>query len=113
LHGGRVEEFLSDGVCFEWDEAKARSNQAKHQVTFVEGATVFADPDAIYLPDPDHSDEEDRFLLVGLSRVSRISVVVSVKRGERFRIISVRKAAIQEVKVYEQRRYGEYGGRHQ
>jgi uncharacterized DUF497 family protein len=87
------ERFIFDGITFEWDADKARSNLRKQQVRFVEGATVFAGEDALMIADPDHSGEESRFALVGMSRMGRILVVVSAERGERFRIISVREAA--------------------
>jgi uncharacterized protein len=50
---------------FEWDPKKAASNAAKHQVTFDEAQTVFLDPDALLIPDPDHSATEDRFIILG------------------------------------------------
>jgi uncharacterized protein len=74
----------------------------KHEVSFGEAATVFGDADGIMIPDPDHSEEESRFLLVGRSRLRRLLVLVSVERGERVRLISARRAARKEKKVYEE-----------
>jgi uncharacterized DUF497 family protein len=100
----RDELFAFAGMLFTWSRRKAASNLRKHRVSFAESATVFADEEALMLADPDHSEEESRFLLVGASRVSRILVVVSVERGERFRIISARKADGREREQYEERR---------
>ena len=60
---------------FEWDENKAATNQQKHGVTFQEAATVFQDEDALQIFDPDHSEAEDRFILLGMSSILRILVV--------------------------------------
>jgi uncharacterized DUF497 family protein len=96
--------YIFEGTLFEWHRAKAASNLAKHGVTFAEGATVFGDEDALMIPDPDHSEEESRFILVGRSRLRRLLVVVSVERGERVRIISVRRAVRKETRQYEEGR---------
>lgn len=98
------ERFVFGGITFEWNGGNAASNLRKHQVRFSEGATVFADEDAIMIADPDHSDEESRFVLVGMSRMGRILVVVSVERDDRFRIISTRKAQRNERSEYEKGR---------
>jgi uncharacterized protein len=76
----------------------------KHGVSFGEGATVFGDVDGVMIPDPDHSEEESRFVLVGRSRLRRLLIVVSVERGERVRLISARRAGRKEKKVYEEGR---------
>ena len=60
---------------FEWDAEKASINQKKHGVTFEEAQTVFGDYDALRIFDPDHSEDEDRFILLGMSAVLRILVV--------------------------------------
>ena len=60
---------------FDWDESKNRANRRKHKVSFEEAMTVFYDEHALYMDDPDHSDEEDRFLLLGLSTKARELVV--------------------------------------
>ncbi|MGH7562937.1 MAG: BrnT family toxin [Gemmatimonadota bacterium] len=70
-------------LVFEWDSAKAEANERKHGVSFAEAATVFGDPLSAILPDPDHSEEEDRFLLLGRSSVGRILIVVATERDLR------------------------------
>ena len=65
-----------DEISFEWDLKKAASNAAKHGVTFEEAKTVFFDDDALVIPDPDHSKEEERFIIMGRSSESKILVVV-------------------------------------
>jgi hypothetical protein len=89
----------------EWDEAKNRDNVRKHKVSFGEAATVFYDERALFLEDPDHSDEEDRFLLLGLSNTLRLLVVCHCYRAddEVIRIISARKATKAEAVVYADR----------
>ncbi len=87
---------------FEWDPAKAESNVAKHGVSFDEAATAFGDPLSITIADPDHSADEDRFVLVGESYTGRLVVVVHTERGERIRVISARLATRRERLSYEQ-----------
>jgi hypothetical protein len=89
----------------EWDEAKNRDNVRKHKISFGEAATVFYDERALFLADPDHSDEEDRFLLLGLSARLRLLVVCHCYRAddEVIRIISARKATKPEAVVYADR----------
>ena len=86
----------------EWDEAKNRDNVRKHKIPFGEAATVFYDERALFLADPDHSDEEDRFLLLGLSARLRLLVVCHCYRAddEVIRIISARKATKRECGQY-------------
>lgn len=86
---------------FEWDEAKARTNQAKHNVSFSEATEVFADEYSSYVPDPDHSYGEDRYLLFGLSSKGSYIVVSFTERPETIRIISARRMTRQERKAYE------------
>ena len=87
-----------------WDPEKARINERKHKVLFQEAATVFLDPNALRMFDPDHSINEDRWVLLGLSHVFRILVVVHVERDEdTIRIVSARKATRKEHKDYEER----------
>jgi uncharacterized protein len=81
---------------FEWDEAKARRNLAKHDVSFQEAATDFGDPLAITFSDPDHSDEEDRYLTFGASSDGHFLVVSHTDRGEHTRIISARRMTRKE-----------------
>jgi len=87
---------------FEWDEKKASANLKKHGVSFEEARTVFFDEQAKLIDDPDHSDDEDRFVLMGLSSSLRIMVVCHCYRdtGNVIRIISARKATTSESKFY-------------
>ena len=85
---------------FEWDPEKAIKNQTKHGVSFQEAATVFGDPLALTFFDPDHSEEEDRFLTFGHSSDSRLLVVSHTDRDDRVRIISARRATRKERKSY-------------
>lgn len=88
---------------FEWDKAKNRSNRRKHGVSFEEARSAFLDENARAVPDPDHSDEEDRFVILGLSISLRVPVVCHCYRQEAevIRIISARKADRDEVKQYQ------------
>ena len=72
---------------FEWDPKKATTNLRKHGVPFEEATTVFGDPLAMNMPDPDHSLSEERFILLGLSHRFRLLVVAYAERGIRTRII--------------------------
>jgi len=74
-------------VEFEWDPEKAEENRRSHGVAFTEAQTVFGDPLEVTIPDPDHSDEELRFLSLGRSEVDRLLVVSYTERGSRVRII--------------------------
>jgi uncharacterized DUF497 family protein len=91
---------------FEWDLGKAAVNLRKHSVSFEEARTVFFDEDALLRPDEDHSDEEDRFLLLGLSGRLRTLVVCHCYRQEDevIRMISARRANSLERQQYEARR---------
>ena len=86
---------------FEWDVEKAKANLEKHDVTFEEAAEVFADPLMLLMPDPGHSDFEDRFIAMGMSTKRRIVVTVHTDRRDRIRIISARLATRFELKQYE------------
>lgn len=86
---------------FAWDAEKAESNQQKHGVSFEEAATVFFDPLSLTIPDPLHSDEENRFVTTGLSNKQRQLVVVHSEGDDKIRIISARLAAAGERKRYE------------
>jgi uncharacterized DUF497 family protein len=81
-------------LAFEWDDGKNTLNKRKHRISFEEALTVFADENALLLPDPDHSTEEDRFILMGFSASLRMLVVCHCYRRseEIIRIISARKA---------------------
>lgn len=91
---------------FEWDDEKAASNLSKHGVSFSEAATAFLDAYAEMTPDIDHSEEEDRFLLLATSARLRVLVVIHVARGLRLRIISARPATSHERKRYDTTRVG-------
>ena len=86
---------------FEWDPVKAESNQKKHSVSFIEAATVFFDPLSITVADPEHSSDENRFVITGLSYQRQALVVVHVDRGDRIRIVSARRATPAEKEKYE------------
>ncbi len=86
---------------FEWDPYKAEGNLQKHSVSFGEAATVFADPLALDRADPDHSENEQRFLCIGRSYVDRLLLVAYAERGDRIRIISARVAEPRERRAYE------------
>ena len=91
---------------FEWDENKAATNQQKHGITFQESATVFQDEDALQIFDPDHSEAEDRFILLGMSSILRILVVCHCYRAndDVIRIISALKATRNESSTYKRRK---------
>jgi uncharacterized protein len=86
---------------FEWNERKDRANQRKHGVSFLEATTVFGDPLAATVPDPDHSHGEPRYVTMGYSTSNRLVVVSHTEEGENFRIISAREANSHERKTYE------------
>jgi len=86
---------------FEWDEVKARQNEMKHGVTFEEGKTIFNDPYAITISDTGHSEQEDRWVDIGLSCRGRLLVIWYTERGESIRIIGCRKATKAERRSYE------------
>jgi uncharacterized protein len=90
-------------VKFEWNDEKNVANFKKHALWFEEAQTVWADPLAAEYDDPDHSDEEDRFLRVGYSVSSRVLVVVFCERqgGSGVRLISARRATPKERKDHE------------
>jgi len=87
---------------FEWNPRKAEVNLRKHDVSFNEAATIFGDELAITVADPDHSDNEDRFITIGWSNRHRLLIVSHTDRGDRIRIISARELTRAERKVYEE-----------
>ncbi|AMM24409.1 BrnT family toxin [Variovorax sp. PAMC 28711] len=89
-------------LLFEWDERKAALNARKHGVTFDEAKSVFVDERARLIDDPDHSDDEERFVLLGLSSALRLLLVCHCYRSEGnvIRIVSARKATGRESKAY-------------
>jgi uncharacterized DUF497 family protein len=92
-------------VRFEWDDAKAADNLRKHSVSFEEAVEVFYDPNAFDDYDSEHSDEEARFFIIGLSSRRLLYVVYVERAGDVMRIISARRANKIERKIYERARY--------
>jgi uncharacterized DUF497 family protein len=90
-------------IFFEWDENKNESNKKKHKISFEEAETVFYDEHAKYEDDPDHSEEEERFIILGLSKKSNLLVVCHCYRVSEtvVRIFSARKATPNERRQYE------------
>jgi uncharacterized DUF497 family protein len=86
---------------FQWDRVKASINQTKHGVSFNDAMSVFADPLSFTYPDPKHSSDEERFLIIGLSGAGQVLVVSHVFRADCVRIISARKATRKERAFYE------------
>ena len=95
---------MSD-LRFAWDAAKEAENRRKHRVSFEEAETVFSDDYALLIDDPEHSDDEDRFVLMGLSARLRTLVVVHAYQENEgiIRLISARKANSQERALYNRR----------
>jgi uncharacterized protein len=90
------------GLKFEWDPNKAARNKQKHKVSFEEATTVFADPLSATVFDPDHSDDEDRYIIVGFSERQRLLIVSYAEPDNRIRIISARELTSLEKKEYEE-----------
>ncbi len=88
-------------LSFEWDIKKAESNERKHAITFDEASTVFADPLSLTIHDPLHSEDEERFVIIGGSHKNRMLTVVHTERDDNIRIISARKATKNERSYYE------------
>ena len=86
---------------FEWDDAKADVNERKHGVSFTEAMTVFADSLSLTGFDPDHSEEEDRYITMGVSVAGRLLLVSHTDRGQKVRLISARKSSRRERRDYE------------
>jgi len=91
---------------FEWDPDKAVANDRKHGVTFAEAAAAFADPLAAIFPDPDHSEQEDREILIGYSDRARLLIVSFTERPSNLRIISARVANPTERRNHEENPIG-------
>ena len=89
---------------FEWDENKARKNLIEHKVSFNEAKTVFADPLSIMLEDEGHSQDEQRYLIIGRSIRHKLLIVSYTERDDIIRIISARKPTTHERKNYEEYR---------
>ena len=92
-------------MLFEWDPKKNRENQRRHKVSFEEAETAFADEHGLLMADPDHSEDEDRFILLGLSARLRLLVVCHTYREEDkvIRLVSARKADRSERAQYNRR----------
>jgi len=93
-------------MIFNWNETKAEANEEKHGVSFEEAATAFRDENAQLYDDEEHSGDEERFVLLGYSKISRLLIVCHCYRGKNdsiVRIISARKAEKPERKKYEER----------
>lgn len=90
------------GYIFEWDPEKAEANLSKHGVSFAEAVTAFGDPLSMNMPDPDHSEGEQRFIVLGMSDRYRLLVVSYTERPPRTRVISARLATRHEREQYEE-----------
>jgi hypothetical protein len=90
------------GYTFEWDPEKADANLQKHGVSFDEASTVFGDPLSLLMPDPDHSADEERYLVLGMSAHRKLLVVAFAERPPNTRLISARRAMPAERKRYEE-----------
>jgi uncharacterized DUF497 family protein len=93
---------LQDGPPIRLGRSKSRRQSAQHGVSFAEAATAFGDPLSLTIPDPDHSQDEDRFLLIGRSTQQHLVVVAHAERGDTIRIISARPASRRERIAYEE-----------
>ncbi len=88
-------------MVFQWDKEKAATNLVKHAVSFDEAKTVFDDPLYVDFYDPDHSDDEYRYIMIGMSLQNRLLLVAYTERGDVIRLISAREATRTERKAYE------------
>jgi uncharacterized protein len=89
-------------LSFEWDETKAESNMVKHGISFEEASTVFADPLSLTIPDPAHSQSEERFIILGNRTAESCWLWFHTERGDNIGIISARRASRRERKTYEE-----------
>ncbi len=89
------------GLKFEWDRRKSILNIKKHGVSFEDAATAFGDPLSVTIHDPKHSNDEDRFLLLGETQDKKLVVVAHTDRKDTIRLINARPATRQERKDYE------------
>ena len=88
-------------ILFEWNPKKARNNVKKHGISFDEASSVFKDTLSLTIGDPLHSQDEERLVIIGVSRKNRFLTVVHTDRGEKVRIISARKSTKSERRFYE------------
>ncbi len=91
---------MSERQRFEWDSHKAAGNAKKHAVTFDEATTVFADAEFITVVDGEHSEDEERYITIGMSDRGQLLIVAHTDRGGYVRIISARKATQKEAMFY-------------
>jgi uncharacterized protein len=91
-------------VSFEWDAQKAKNNLQKHLVDFEEARTIFDDLQLITVLDDEYSQDEDRYITIGLSSKNRILMVAHTERNDKIRIISARKATKNEEEFYQEAR---------
>jgi len=91
-------------LLFEWDKEKASTSFKKHGISFEEASTVFGDTWSITISDPLHSNDEDRFIIIGYSYKHRLVVVIHTDRGDKTRIITARLATKIERNFYDQRK---------
>ena len=89
-------------MAFEWDSNKAATNLVKHGVSFEEANTVFDDPLYVDFYDLDHSDDEHRYIMIGMPEQNRLLLVAYTERGDVIRLISAREATKAERRAYEQ-----------
>ena len=89
-------------MIFEWNPQKATLNLRRHRVSFKEAATVFNDPLSVTVHDPDHSMDENRYLLIGQSYHNRLLIVSHAEQGDHIRIISARELTLTEREAYEE-----------
>jgi hypothetical protein len=92
-------------TIFEWDESKARANLEKHKVSFDEARTIFADPFLITFVDEVHSDNEERFISIGLSESNRVLLAVHMEREENNEVVVIRIISCRKATSIERRRY--------
>ena len=91
------------GLTFEWDNKKAAANHRKHGVSFEEAASAFGDPLSLTIPDPEHSEAEERCVLLGMTERRRLVVVVHTEQADTVRLMSARLATPAERRDYEER----------
>jgi uncharacterized DUF497 family protein len=97
-----IETGVIMSQSFEWDPDKAKKNFGKHEVDFDEASSVFDDPMFITVLDEEHSDDEERYITIGLSNKNRLLLIAHTERNDVIRIISARKATKNEEKFYEE-----------
>lgn len=95
-----MEDSKDEKLQFEWDPEKAKKNLKKHGVSFEEASTIFDDPQFISFLDNEHSDEEERYIPIGISEKLRLLIAAHTERIRRIRIISARKATKNEENFY-------------